>query len=144
MPSVFSRAIAALLICAFLVSAPAHAKARPEAVLTQLGPGSKTTLIVAALVAVVAAIGVGVYFSIHQAHTVKGCVSSNGNALELTTGDGKNFALLGATSRVQAGDRIKVTGSRKKRVSGVNDKPSFIVDKLDKDYGSCPRAPVHP
>jgi Na+-transporting NADH:ubiquinone oxidoreductase subunit NqrD len=132
-----SRCIAALLICAFLIPTHAEAKARPHAAFDGLGTGAKTTLIVATLVTAVALIGVGVYFAIRQGHTLKGCAANGPNGMELQLKDGRRFALLGATTGIGAGDRVKVTGSRKKKVSGVSDGPSFVVDQLDKGYGAC-------
>jgi hypothetical protein len=139
-----SRCIAALLICAFLIPTSAEAKVHPHAAFDGLGAGSKTTLIVAALVTAVALIGVGVYFAIRQGHTLKGCAANRAKGLELQLKDGRRFALLGATTGIGAGDSVKVTGSRKKKVSGVSDGPSFVVDQLDKDYGACAVAMAHP
>jgi hypothetical protein len=125
------------LICALLIPAIAPAQARPQATLTGLGPTSKTTLIVATLTGAAALIGVGVYFAIRHGHTVKGCAADGPNGLELHTQDRQSLLLLGATTDIKAGHLIKVTGSRKMKVSGVSDRTSYIVDKLDKDYGAC-------
>jgi hypothetical protein len=75
---------------------------------------------------------------------VTGCAAGGGNGLDLLTEDGRSFVLLGATTGIKAGQRVKVTGARKKRVNGVTDKQSFVVDKLDKDYGACTVSPAHP
>jgi hypothetical protein len=139
-----SRCIAALLLCAFLLPTNAQVKVRPHAAFEGLGAGSKTTLIIVTLVAATALIGVGVYFAIRQGHTLKGCATNGANGLELQLKDGRRFALLGATTGIGAGDSVKVTGSRKKKVSGVSDRPSFVVDQLDKDYGACAVATAHP
>ncbi|MGO9340613.1 MAG: hypothetical protein ACLPY1_24330 [Terracidiphilus sp.] len=139
-----SRPIAVLLICGFLIAVDAHAKPTSHAAFDGLGTDSKTTLVVATLVAVVAVIGVAVYFAVHHAHTVKGCVAGDGAGLELQTEDSRSFVLLGATTGIKAGDRVKVTGARKKKVNGVSDRASFVVDKLDKDYGVCTASPAHP
>jgi hypothetical protein len=71
-------------------------------------------------------------------------VADGGNGLDLQTESGQSFVLLGATTGLKAGERVKVTGARKKRVNGVTDKQSFIVDKLDKDYGACAVSAAHP
>jgi len=139
-----SRSLAALLICGLLTQANAAGPPRRQAALEGVGLGAKTTIVVALVIAAAAAIGVGVYFAVRQGHTVKGCVASSKDGIELQTGSGQSFALLGATTGIKAGDRIKVTGSREKKVNGVTDRQSFVVDKLDKDYGACTIAPVRP
>jgi hypothetical protein len=75
---------------------------------------------------------------------LKGCVADSAKDLELRTGDNHSFVLLGATTGIKAGDRVKVTGSREKKVNGVSDRPSFVIDKLDRDYGTCTVATAHP
>jgi hypothetical protein len=139
-----SRLTATLLICGFLIAVNVPAQPRPHAAFDGLGSGAKTALIVATLVAAVALIGVGVYFAVRHGHTVTGCAAGGGNGLDLLTEDGRSFVLLGATTGIKAGQRVKVTGARKKRVNGVTDKQSFVVDKLDKDYGACTVSPAHP
>jgi len=136
------RCIATLLIIALVTPLDGMAQTRPHATLDGIGGEAKTTLIVAALVATVAVIGVGVYFAVRQAHTVKGCVAQGSNGMELERENGQSFVLLGATRGIRAGERVKVTGSRRKKVAGVSDRPSFIVDKLDRDFGACTPAPA--
>lgn len=139
-----SRCIAALVICGLVIATNAPAQARPRAAFEGLGADSKATLVVAALVTAVALFGLGVYFAVRQGHTVKGCVAEGGNGLALLTENGQSFVLLGTSTGLKAGERVKVTGARKKRVNGVTDKQSFVVDKLDKDYGACANLPAHP
>jgi len=140
----FSRCIAALLVCVLLFPASAQAQVRSHAALDGLGTTSKATLIVATLVAAVALVGVGVYFAVRHGHTVRGCVADRPNGLELQMEGNQSLGLLGATTGIRSGDRVKVTGSRKKKVNGVSDRPSFVIDKLDKDYGPCTHLPTHP
>jgi hypothetical protein len=142
-----SRCMASLLICGILIPADAQAQARPHAAFDGLGLGSKTTLVVVALTTAVALLGVGVYFAIRQGHTVRGCVTESANGLDLQMKDGSTYLLLGATSGIRAGEWVKVTGAKKKRVNGVTDQQSFVVDKidkLDKDYGACSVSPARP
>ncbi len=117
---------------------------RPHAAFEGLGVAAKGTLITVALVATVTGIGVGVYFAVQQAHTVKGCTIDNPNGLLLQTKDGKTYVLLGNTTKIKADERIKVTGTRRKKIAGITDQPSFVVEKLNKVYGSCSVAPVAP
>jgi hypothetical protein len=109
-----------------------------------LGTKAAVTLGVAALGGIASGIGVGVYFAVQRAHTVKGCVIDNPDGLLLQTQDGKTYVLLGATTNIKADERIKVTGTRKKKIKGLTDQPTFVVEKLDKVYGTCSVAPVTP
>lgn len=99
---------------------------------------------ISGLAGVIVGVGVGVYIVVQHAHTVTGCVSDTPNGLLLQTQDGKIYVLLGATTDIQTDQRIKVRGTKRKKIDGVTDQPSFVVEKLDKVYGSCmvaPRAP---
>jgi hypothetical protein len=102
-----------------------------------LGIKAQTTLAVGAIGGVVAGVGVGVYLIVQHAHTVTGCVSDDPNGLLLHTKDGKVYILLGATTDIKADTRIKVRGTRKKKINGITDQPSFVVEKVGKVYGSC-------
>jgi hypothetical protein len=117
---------------------------RPHAAGEGPGVGAQASLITIALVGTVTGIGAGVYFAVQQAHTVKGCTIDNPNGLLLQMQDGKTYVLLGNTTSIKANERIKVTGSRKKKIKGITDQPSFVVEKLDKVYGTCSVAPVTP
>lgn len=144
MSSAVFRCMALVLLCVLSLSRDASAKIHPDAVLTSIGGKGKTALVAAAISAVGAAIGVGIYFAIRQSHVMKGCVVTDPNGLELQkAGSDQTFLLLGATKGLTSGDRIKVHGSRKKKVAGVTDSPSFVIDKLDKDYGTCPVSSQH-
>jgi hypothetical protein len=139
------RRIAILLLCVSMIPMETLAQARPRATLDGIGLKSKTTLVVAALAAAGALVGLGIYFAIRHGHSMNGCVVTGAGGLELQAEDGqRSFVLLGATSGIAAGNKVKVHGSRKKKVDGVSDKPSFVVDKLDKVYGACQAAPLHP
>jgi hypothetical protein len=141
------RCIALVLVAALLVNSLGQdsvAEPKRHAALEGVGLGAKTTLVVAALVTTVALIGTGVYLGIQRAHTVKGCVSDNPDGLLLQTQDGKTYVLLGATTNIKADQRIKVRGTKRKKIDGVTDQPSFVVEKLDKVYGTCPVAPIAP
>jgi hypothetical protein len=136
--------MALVSFCVLLFSTDASAKIHPDAVLTSIGGKGKTALVAAAISAVGAAIGLGIYFAIRQSHVMRGCVVTGPNGLELQKAGGdQTFLLLGAIKGVTPGDRIKVHGSRKKQVAGVTDRPSFVIDKVDKDYGTCPVSSQH-
>ena len=140
------RIIAAFVVCALLSFATEAGNAQPrrQAALTGLGPNSKTTLIVAVLVTTVGLIGVGVYLGIRQGHTAKGCVANGPNGLELQMQDNKTYLLLGNAIDIKPGQRVKLTGSKKKKLAGLSEMPSFVVEKLNKDYGACSTQTAQP
>jgi hypothetical protein len=137
------RATALGLVCVLLANSLGEGAApRPKPAATDFnGRGSA---VAAAMVGTVALIGVGTYFIIQQAHTVKGCVSDDPDHLLLHTDDGKTYVLLGATTHINADTRIKVRGTRKKKIKGLTDQPTFIVEKVNKVYGACSVNPTNP
>ena len=142
-----ARMTALLLIAALLTNAIGQEttpKPRPAAALEGVGLKAKATLATAAVVGAVAVIGVGVYVAIQRAHTVTGCVTDDPNVLLLHTGDGKTYVLLGATTNIKADTKIRVRGTKRKTIPGVIDQPSFVVEKLNKTYGSCSVTPTTP
>jgi hypothetical protein len=75
-----------------------------------------------------------------QAGSLQGCVSSAPNSLVLLNeGDRQTYDLLGDTTPVKPGQRVKVSGKKKKDTSG---KRYFLVEKLSKDYGVCKVLPA--
>jgi len=142
-----ARFIALVLLAALFVNSlgsDVAGQERPRPASSGLGTKASVTLVYVALVGVVSGIGVGVYFAVQQAHTVKGCVIDNPDGLLLQTQDGKTYVLLGATTNIKGDERIKVTGTRRKKIKGLTDQPTFVVEKLNKVYGSCSVAPVTP
>lgn len=96
-------------------------------------------LIVLGGVAVVAAIGVGVFFAFHHGASIKGCAVNGPGGLEIRTQNGANvYELSGATADVRAGDLVRVKGKKKRAQDG--DVPMFVVRGLAKDYGACAAA----
>jgi hypothetical protein len=75
---------------------------------------------------------------------LKGCVVDGSKGMELQTESGESFALFGETAGVKAGERVKISGSRQKAVKGVSARQSFVVERLDKDFGACTAAMAHP
>jgi hypothetical protein len=77
-----------------------------------------------------------------QADTLHGCVSSAPNSLLLLNeGDQQKYDLIGDTAAVKIGERVKVSGKKKKDTSG---KRYFLVEKLSKSYGACKVSPAAP
>ena len=70
-----------------------------------------------------------------QADTLHGCVSSAPNStILLNEGDRQTYDLIGDMTSVKVGERVKVSGKKKKDTSG---KRYFLVGKLSKNYGAC-------
>ncbi len=126
MIATLKRPLMILLICAFCLTATRIAEANVGYV-----PDHKAIPIIIAVVAVVA---VGVYFAVHHGHSLKGCVSSNSGGMQiLSEGDRRTYALTGDVSGIQAGDRVRVSGKKKK----IEENRQFVVTKLPKDLGPC-------
>ena len=141
-----ARLVALVLLAAVLVNSlgpDVAAQERPRAT-GGFGSNAEASGIILALVGTVAGIGAGVYFAVQAAHTVNGCVIDNPDGLLLQTGNGKTYVLLGNTTNIKANERIKVTGTRRKKINGITDQPSFVVEKLNKVYGTCSVAPGTP
>ena len=140
------RILATVVISALLVTAAesSRAQAHPQAALDSPGSNAKTEVIGAVIASLVAATVLGIYFSTRHGHSATGCVANGANGLELRTQEGQSYVLLSATAGIKAGDRIKVSGSKKKKVDAVTDRPSLIVFQLEKDYGVCAVQPAGP
>jgi hypothetical protein len=70
-----------------------------------------------------------------QADTLHGCVSSAPNStILLNEGDRQTYDLIGDMTAFKTGERVKVSGKKKKDTSG---KRYFLVGKLSKNYGAC-------
>jgi len=134
--------LAALFVNSLGRDVAGQERPRPES--SGLGAKAGASLITVALVGTFSGIGAGIYFAVQHAHTVKGCVIDDPNGLSLQLQNGKTYVLLGATTNIKADERIKVTGTRRKKIPGLTDEPTFVVEKLDKVYGSCSVAPVTP
>lgn len=97
--------------------------------------------ILVAIVAIGAAIGVGVYFLVRRPPSLTGCAvqGSSGLTLENET-DHQVFMLIGDTANLKAGERVRVTGKKQKKdASGGR---TFLVEKFNKDYGACKVSPA--
>jgi hypothetical protein len=78
----------------------------------------------------------------HDHHILKGCVFSGSNGPELQTSDAKTFALAGDAAGIKVGDRVKLHGSKAKKIKDSTGPAVFKVEKLDRDYGPCPVPPA--
>jgi hypothetical protein len=104
----------------------------------RIGPSEGEVVGVAvAAVAVVAVTAVVLVEVSHSHHTLKGCVFSGSNGLELRTDDNKTYALSGTTADVAAGNTVRLHGDRKKLPKGTTADPEFVIQKMQKNYGPC-------
>ncbi len=86
------------------------------------------------LVAVGVGIGVAVYYGVHHSHSLKGCTASGPEGMLLTSdGDRQTWSLAGNVSSVQAGELVRVSGSKQKKAAG--GARQFVVEKVAKDFG---------
>jgi hypothetical protein len=131
------KCLTILTICALLWTAqtkPAMANSLPTK--------SDDVWIVVAVVAIGAAIGIGVYLAVRpHNHGITGCTTSGPNGLQLVSeSDQQIYALEGGVTSVQPGQRIRVIGKRQKKQADGSHQ--FIVEKLAKDYGACKTQPA--
>jgi hypothetical protein len=102
-------------------------------------------LTIGVIAAAGAAIGIGVYYAFNHSHSIKGCVVTGPNGLELQNeGDQRTFLLQGITADVRLGDRVSVKGKKAKNAKGNSGNPTFLVEKLTKDFGVCKVASANP
>ncbi len=125
-------AVCALLLPASQQAGAATVRAHPNNSIPTKG---QDELIIAAIVVIGAAIGIGIYVAIHHGSTITGCAASGPNGLTLENeGDQQIYALMGDVAAVKPGDRMRVSG-KKKKASGATH--PFLVDKVKTDFGAC-------
>jgi hypothetical protein len=83
-----------------------------------------------------AVVGIAVFYAFHHGHSITGCAVSGADSLELQRqSDQQMFSLVGDVANVKAGDKVRVSGKKKKK---NGDAPrQFLVEKLEKGYGQC-------
>jgi hypothetical protein len=110
------------------------------AVADSLPTKSDRVWIVVGVVAIGAAIGIGVYLAVRpHSRGVVGCTSSGPNGLQLVSeSDQQTYVLAGEVSSIQSGERVRVSGKKQKSEAGPRQ---LIVEMLAKDYGACKAQP---
>ncbi len=73
----------------------------------------------------------------NQHHSLQGCLFAGAGGMELHTSDAKVYALEGESTSLKVGDRVKLHGSKLKKKDSTNGQV-FVVEKLNRDYGTCP------
>jgi hypothetical protein len=107
----------------------------------QIGPSKGAVIGTGVAVVGVIVIGTVVLVHVHNSHhNIKGCVVAGPKGVEIRTDDSKNYALTGDTN-VKVGDLVRVHGSKIKKVKNSTDDQTFMVEKLNKDYGPCKTTP---
>jgi hypothetical protein len=110
----------------------------------QIGPSKGEVIGVGVAVVGVVAIGTAVLIHVHHSHhSIKGCVITGPAGLQIRSGSGsdmKTYTLSGDTN-VKVGDLVKVHGSKVKKAKHSTEDQTFIVEKLNKDYGPCTTTP---
>jgi hypothetical protein len=96
-------------------------------------------LSVTAIAAVLVGTTVGVTLAVeHNHYTLLGCIVTNANGMQLRTNKGRLYTLKGDLADVKVGDRVKIHGSRVKKVKGNSPGDQvFVMEKINKNYGSC-------
>ena len=131
--------IAGILLSALLPLTTTTARAQVGYKLTK---GTEAG-VVAVIAGVGVGIGLGVYFAVRHNHSLTGCAVSGANGLQLQSqSDQQIYALVGDIAGITSGERVRVSGKKEKRSDGVPRQ--FLVEKLNKTYGSCTVAPAAP
>lgn len=77
----------------------------------------------------------------HKHHTVKGCVSSGANGLQIESDDKKTYLLTGNTLNIKTDSVLKLHGTKLGKPKHSPGAETFKVEKIKKDYGSCRLSP---
>ncbi len=103
-----------------------------------IGPstGEVVGLTVGAVAIVAAVIIIPVEIS-KSHHTLKGCVLSTPNGLELRTTENKTYALSGPAADIIPGNTLRLHGDREKRDKNTAGDQVFLVQRMQKNYGPC-------
>jgi hypothetical protein len=130
MIATLKRPLSILFVFAFCLTTPKSASAGIVG-----ASNGKTAGVIIALVGVGGLIGVGVYFAVHHGHSLKGCASPGPGGMQLLNeGDQQTYALAGDVDGIKAGNRVRVSGNKKK---ATGNSRQFVATKLSKDYGPC-------
>lgn len=103
-----------------------------------IGPSKGEVIGVGVAAVGVITIATVVLVKVHNGHhTVKGCVHSGPNGLEVETSDKKIYSLSGDTLKVKEGDLVQMHGDKIKKTKDGNGEETFMVQAMKKDFGPC-------
>ncbi|MGB9466409.1 MAG: hypothetical protein WBR10_14975 [Candidatus Acidiferrum sp.] len=124
------RTSVALVICLFLVL-PTFPQTGGR-----IGPSNGEIIgIIVGAAAAITVVGILIYREAHKHPSITGRVATSADGLNLMNEkDKKVYTLSGDSSALRAGDRVTLKG---KKIKDSGGKPSFQVEKLTKDYGTC-------
>jgi hypothetical protein len=134
--------IAAFTVLAVLLCSGSTAPVACTGSTGSIGPS--TGEVVGAAVGIGAVIAVAIIVPVeisHSHHSLTGCVVTGPSGIELRTSDSKTYALEGDAASIKVGDRVKLHGSKAKKTKDTTGDQVFRVEKLNRDYGSCPVSP---
>jgi hypothetical protein len=77
----------------------------------------------------------------HSHHTVRGCILSGPNGLEVQNDPNSTFELSGLTTNIKVGDSYQLHGSKLKKAKHATGNRTFLVEKVGKDFGPCTLKP---
>jgi hypothetical protein len=128
----------ASLVCCAAVGPSGCAVGPLQSSSGRLGPSGGEVAAAAIGVGVVV-VGTVVLIEVHHSHhTLKGCVFSGQNGLQVQTqGDMQTYALVGETANIKVGDLVKFHGTKVKKLKDSASVRTFTVEKIGRDYGPC-------
>jgi len=128
----------ASLVCCVAVGPTGCTNGPGQSSIGRIGPsGGQVTAAAIGVGAVV--VGTVVLIEVHHSHhTVKGCVFSGQNGIEVQTQGGmETYALAGETANIKVGDLVQFHGTKGKKVKDSAGDRTFTVEKISRDYGPC-------
>ena len=132
--SLCSKAVVCALLILMIATRPASASIPTTNDVVWIG---------IAVAAIGAGIGIGIYYAVRHSHSLKGCAVAGPDGLQLQNrGDQRTYVLIGEVAGIKPGEQVRVSGKIAKKAAGATSQ--FIVEKLNKDYGSCKVSPAAP
>jgi hypothetical protein len=127
------RASAALALC-LLPGLPALPQTNGG--YGNIGPSKGEVIgIIVGAAAALTVVGLIIYHETHKHPSITGCVAPVADGLTLKNEkDKKVYVLSGDSAALRAGERVTLKGQK---IKGSFEKPSFQVEKLTRDYGTC-------
>jgi hypothetical protein len=127
-------ALSSLLLCG---AAPVTCK-------DNIGPSTGEVVGIAAGIGAGVVIGVVVLVEVNKSHhTVKGCVTSGPDGIQVVSdSDKRTYSLVSSPANVKVGDIVKLRGNKEKQPKGSTGNQQFVVEKISKDFGPCKAIPA--
>jgi hypothetical protein len=101
-----------------------------------IGPSNGEIVgIIVGAVAAITVVGILIYREAHKHPSITGCVATGADGLNLKNEKDKEiYTLSGDSTALRAGERVTLKG---KKIKDSGGKPSFQVERLTKDHGTC-------